>query len=79
MPDGQNRNDAPPRPSELDEVAAAIARGRRLVREAEQVADAADQQAEGARAAADDTDKVLDRAQRLIEEIESEAPPEPSA
>lgn len=71
---GEDRKDALPRAPELGEVAAAIERGRRLVRQAEQAAEVATQQAEEARVVADETDKALDRAQRLIEDIEAEAP-----
>lgn len=57
---------------ELNETAAALARGRELVRRAEESAQAAGQQLEDANAAAQQTEETLDRAQQLIDQIPSE-------
>ena len=57
---------------ELNETTAALARGRQLVKQAQKAAQAAGQQADEAQAAADDSDRVLDRAHELMDKISTE-------
>jgi methyl-accepting chemotaxis protein len=65
----QDAND-PLMPSlDLTETAAALERGRELVKQAQKVADDAGHRAEEAQAVAEESDRALDRAQELIDKI----------
>ena len=52
-----------------EEVSQALARGRELARRAQPTADGAGQQAGQAKATMAETDRILDEAQQLIDEI----------
>lgn len=65
----QDANDPLMPRSGLAETAAALERGRELVKQAQKVADNAGHQAEEAQAVAEESDRALDRAQELIDKI----------
>ena len=69
MPDESRSSTKPP---DLGETAAAIARGRELVRQAQQSAERADQQVEEAQAAMEQSGRVLNRAHRLLDDMPRE-------
>ena len=57
---------------ELSETAAAIAKGRELLQKADQIALEAGQQAEEAQATVAQADRVLDKAHKLLTDIQSD-------
>jgi hypothetical protein len=59
-------NDPLPDAPDLSEVAEAIARGRELVKQAQRLREAADQQIEGVQATIEQAECVLDRSQQLL-------------
>jgi hypothetical protein len=67
-----NKDGPLPETADLSEAADAIALGRELVKQAQRLAEKADQRMGDAQAALDGSDRVLDHSQQLLDELPGE-------